>query len=112
MVDLRGKVALVTGGSKGIGRSTCQALVAAGASVVINYSSDSGSAENLVTQLGSERALTVQADAGSLQGVEKMVQATMEKFGKLDILIANAGRQLIGTRYIGVGADMTKASCQ
>lgn len=91
MVDLTGKVALVTGGSRGIGRSTCQALVARGASIVVNYSSDSNSADELVKQLGSKHAHAVQADAGSLSGVEKMVQATLNNFGKLDILVANAG---------------------
>jgi 3-oxoacyl-[acyl-carrier protein] reductase len=91
MNDLNGKVALVTGGSKGIGRATVQALVKAGASVVINYSSDSNAADELVKEIGSKRALAVQANAGSVEGAEKMVKSTIEHFGKLDIVIANAG---------------------
>jgi 3-oxoacyl-[acyl-carrier protein] reductase len=89
--DLTGKVALVTGGSKGIGRCTCQALAKAGASVVINYSSDSSSAESLVKEIGSERAHAIKADAGSIQGAEEMINSTLDRFGRLNIVIANAG---------------------
>lgn len=90
--NLAGKVALVTGGSKGIGRSTCQALAKAGAAVVINYSSDSSSAESLVKEIGSKHAFAVKADAGSVQGAEEMVKAAVDKFGRLDIVVANAGQ--------------------
>ena len=85
------KVALVTGGSKGIGRATCLALAKAGAFVVINYSSDSSSAEQLVKEIGEKRAHAVKADAGSVKGAEQMVKATLDRFGKLDVLVANAG---------------------
>ena len=91
MANLNGKVALVTGGSKGIGRATCQALAKAGASVAINYAGDTSSADALVKEIGSKRALAVQADAGSVQGAEDMVKATIDRFGRLDILVANAG---------------------
>ncbi len=91
MNGLNGKVALVTGGSKGIGRATCLALAKGGASVVINYSSDSSAADELVSQIGSDRAISVKADAGSVEGAEQMVKATMEKYGQLDVVIANAG---------------------
>lgn len=90
-LNLSGKVALVTGGSKGIGAATCRALAKAGASVVINYSSDSSAADALVNDIGSKHALAVKADAGSVKGSEDMVKATIDRFGKLDILIANAG---------------------
>ena len=85
------KVALVTGGSKGIGAATCRALTKAGASVVVNYSSDSSAADSLVNEIGSKKALAVKADASSVEGAEKMVKATMDRFGQLDIVIANAG---------------------
>lgn len=92
MADLQGKVALVTGGSKGIGRATCLALAKRGASVVINYSSDASSADSLVKEIGEKQAHTVKADAGSVQGAEEMVKSTLNRFEKLDIVIANAGK--------------------
>jgi 3-oxoacyl-[acyl-carrier protein] reductase len=98
MNNLSGKVALVTGGSKGIGRATCQALAKAGASVVINYSSDSSSADSLVNEIGSKQAFAVKADAGSVKGAEDMVKATIDRFGQLDILIANAGKLIRSIR--------------
>ena len=98
MNDLTGKVALVTGGSKGIGRATCQALAKAGASVVINYSSDSSSADSLVNEIGSKQAVAVKADAGSVNGADEMVKATIDRFGQLDILVANAGKFISSSR--------------
>ncbi|KIX03276.1 uncharacterized protein Z518_06828 [Rhinocladiella mackenziei CBS 650.93] len=88
---LSGKIALVTGASKGIGASTATALVKLGAKVVINYSRDSAAAEKLVAQLGPDNAYAVQADAGSISGIETMVKTTVDKYGKIDILIPNAG---------------------
>lgn len=92
MTSLAGKVALVTGGSKGIGRATSFALAKDGAKVVINYSSDAGSAESAVKEIGSESAFSVKADAGSAEGAEQMVKAAVDHFGRLDVLIANAGK--------------------
>ena len=94
MASLNGKVALVTGGSKGIGKATVLALAKAGASVVINYSSDSSSADELVKQKGDKQAYDDQANAGSIEGAEQMVKATTEHFGRLDILVANAGKEV------------------
>lgn len=90
-MDLSGKVALVTGGSKGIGKATCLALARLGASVAINYASDPKSADLLVEHIGKDKAVGVQADAGSSKGAEQMVSATIERFGRLDIVVANAG---------------------
>ncbi|KAL9597296.1 MAG: hypothetical protein Q9219_005220 [cf. Caloplaca sp. 3 TL-2023] len=87
---LASKVALITGGSKGIGKATALRLAKDGASIVINFSSDAGPAEEVVKLLGSDRALAVQADASTLAGIEKMVKETVDKFGKIDILIPNA----------------------
>lgn len=89
--SLLSKVALVTGGSKGIGRATCLALAKAGASVVINYSSDSSSADSLVKEIGADRAYAVKADAGSVQGAQHMVKEAIGRFGGLDLVVANAG---------------------
>lgn len=90
-MSLAGKVAIVTGASKGIGKATALRLAKDGASVVINYFTDGNSAEELVKLIGSERALAVQANAGSIPEIEKLVKQTVDRFGKIDILIANAG---------------------
>ncbi|KAI4114322.1 MAG: hypothetical protein LQ345_004874 [Seirophora villosa] len=87
---LAGKVALITGGSKGIGKATALRLAKDGASVVINYASDASSAEEVVKAIGSDRALAVQGSAADIAEIEKMVKQTVDKFGKIDILIPNA----------------------
>jgi 3-oxoacyl-[acyl-carrier protein] reductase len=88
---LTNKVALITGGSKGIGRATAIRLARDGAKVVINYSSDGKAAEELVAKIGSDHAIAVKADAGSISGCQYIVNAAIEHFGRIDILIPNAG---------------------
>ena len=90
-MSLTGKVIIVTGGSKGIGRAISQRVAEEGASVVINFSRDARAAEEVVESIGSDRALAVQADVGAVAGVEKLIEATVERFGKIDVLIPNAG---------------------
>lgn len=89
-MSLNKKVVLVTGGSKGIGKAVVERVVADGANVVINYSSDNKPAEELVSKIGSERALAFKADVSNISEIEKLVQATVEKFGKIDCVMANA----------------------
>lgn len=91
-VDLRGKVALVTGASGGIGRATAMALGKAGASVVINYRSKPGEAQevaDLVNEAGGI-GFPIQADVADQNAVEKMFAGAVERFGRLDIAISNA----------------------
>lgn len=88
---LEGKVALITGGSKGIGRATALRLAADGAKVVINYSSDSSAADEVVKAIGADNCIAVKADAGDVAELEKLVAKTVEAFGKIDILVPNAG---------------------
>jgi 3-oxoacyl-[acyl-carrier protein] reductase len=90
-LPLAGKVALITGGSKGIGAATAVELSLLGAKVVINYSSDPAPAEALVQKIGTDKAVAVKADAGKISDIERLVQETVDKFGKIDILIPNAG---------------------
>ncbi|RMZ76238.1 hypothetical protein DV738_g5041, partial [Chaetothyriales sp. CBS 135597] len=88
---LAGKVALITGGSKGIGKATALHLAAQGASIVVNYSSDTAAAEAVVNEIGADQALAVQANAGDVKDIQRLVDETVAKFGKIDILIPNAG---------------------
>lgn len=92
-MSLQGKVALVTGGSRGIGRQIVLTLARAGAAVVINYQKNRDAAEAVlreVRELGAEGML-YQADVTQLPECEKMVKATLDQFGRIDILINNAG---------------------
>lgn len=89
-MSLAGKVVLVTGSTKGIGKAVIERVAADGASVVINYSSDGAPAEEMVKKIGSDRALAVKADVSSIPEIEKLVNATVERFGKIDCLMANA----------------------
>lgn len=88
--DLTGKVALVTGGARGIGFATGRALVARGASVVI-VDLDQGAAAAAAAQLHESRALGLAADVTDRSAMQRAVATTVERFGGLDVVVANAG---------------------
>jgi 3-oxoacyl-[acyl-carrier protein] reductase len=90
---LRGQVALVTGGSRGIGRATALRLAEAGANVVINYLEHHADAQSVVDELrdvGIE-TIAVQGNVSRSEDAETIVDAALQEFGQLDILVANAG---------------------
>lgn len=93
MSDLKGKVAVVTGASKGIGASIAEHLAAAGASVVVNYSSSKDGAERVIDRIAAKggKAVAVQADVSKLADIERLFTETKKAFGKVDILVNNAG---------------------
>lgn len=90
---LRGKVALVTGGSRGIGAAVARALADEGADVVISYSASQEKANAVAAELKNKgvRALAVKADQADPAQVEALVDKTVAEFGRLDILVNNAG---------------------
>jgi 3-oxoacyl-[acyl-carrier protein] reductase len=90
-LSLAGKVALITGGSRGIGAATVRLFVSAGAQVVFNYSRAAAEAEKLVAECGEALCHTVQADLAGTAMAQPLVRATVERFGSLDILVVNHG---------------------
>ena len=90
---LTGKVALVTGGSRGIGAATALALADAGADVAISFATSADQADAVVTELEHKRvrAVSFKADQADSLQVKELVDAVVERFGRLDILINNAG---------------------
>ncbi len=92
MVELKNKVVLITGASRGIGRATAVEMARAGANVVINYNSHEQEAEEVAAEVQDcgREALVFQADVSDREAVEAMVQATVDRFGHLDILVSNA----------------------
>ncbi len=93
MGSLDGKIALVTGASRGIGRGIALAYAREGADVACNYHRSPADAEQLVAEIEAlgRSAIAVPADVARLDEVERMVQATMEHFGRIDVLVNNAG---------------------
>lgn len=89
---LAGKVALVTGSTLGIGAATARLFAREGARVVLNSHVDDAAARRIVDELGPERALFVQADVSDAAAVQAMVEHGTARFGTIDVLVNNAGR--------------------
>jgi len=90
---LAGKVAVVTGGSRGIGAAIAKRLAADGASVAITYTQGAGAAASVVKEIerAGGKAITIQADAADVDAVKAAVEKAVAKFGRLDVLVNNAG---------------------
>jgi pteridine reductase len=91
-MDVKGKIALVTGGARRVGRALSLGLAEAGAHVVVNYRDSAAEAESVVGAIRSSgvRAIAVRADLGTLEGVHGLVERTLSEFGRLDVLVNNA----------------------
>ena len=92
MIDLKNKVMIVTGGSRGIGASICKSAAEQGAKVLVNYVSNSESAASVVSdiEINGGDAIAVKADVTDMSSVQEMVNQALESWSKIDILVNNA----------------------
>jgi glucose 1-dehydrogenase len=103
-MHLQGKVALVTGGSLGIGEAIARAFGREGASITVDYLHHQEPAERLCQEVGQDRAMTMQADVSKTADLQRLIQATVDRFGRLDILVNNAGIEM-PTPFLDVSED-------
>ncbi len=105
MANLTGKVAIVTGSSRGIGRGIAERLGSGGASVVINYSGSEQEANEVVKTIESTggKSVAIQASLSNVEDIRRLFAETMQHFGHIDILVNNAG-----TGVVGAIADVTE----
>ena len=99
MKSLTGKVAIITGSSKGIGRGIAERLAHDGAAVAINYAHDDEKAQDVVTSINQNggKAIAIQGDISKITDIESLFKSTIEQLGKVDILVNNAGVGKTGT---------------
>jgi len=90
-LTLNSKVALVTGGSRGIGAAAVRLFAAAGANVVFSYQAAKAQAEDLVRECGAGNCRAVQSDLSTTEAAQQLVSSAISAFGRLDILVANHG---------------------
>jgi 3-oxoacyl-[acyl-carrier protein] reductase len=97
MTNLRGKVALITGSVRGIGKAIAERFATLGANIVVNYSNDEKSAHATVERLNNHgvRAIAVKADVADVDEIEALFSTALREFGKVDIVVANAGREIV-----------------
>jgi 3-oxoacyl-[acyl-carrier protein] reductase len=107
MTDLKNKVALVTGSARGIGRAIAERFARLGASVAINYTASEVQARETVAAIEhfGTRAIAVQTDVSKIADIERLFATTIESYGRVDIVVANAGVEVVGVPL----ADVTEA---
>lgn len=106
-LPLSGKVALITGSSRSIGAAIAQKLASDGANVVVNYVSNASAADQVVqsieSQNGKGKAIAVKADAGTIEGGKVLLDETLKAWGKVDILVLNAGAYISDSKVGEIG---------
>jgi 3-oxoacyl-[acyl-carrier protein] reductase len=90
---LKDKIAIVTGGGRGMGAAYCVAMAREGAKVIVNYVGNAQAAEAVISRIRKDggEAVAFQADVGKKSDVQKMVDFTVQKYGRLDVMVSNAG---------------------
>src|SRR5436305_147058 len=88
---MKGKIALITGGSRGIGAAAVRMFVQAGAHVVFNYQKAEADAEKIVRECGAEKCAAIKCNLEGTETAESLIAATVKRFGRLDILVVNHG---------------------
>src|ERR687885_335228 len=99
MNSLHNKVALITGSARGLGKAIAERYAALGASIVINYSKDKNSANEVLGNIRAmgAKAIAIQADVSKVADIERLFAEAKKEFGKIDIVVANAGIELVET---------------
>jgi 3-oxoacyl-[acyl-carrier protein] reductase len=99
MNSLKNKVAIVTGSARGLGKAIAERYAALGADVVINYSRDKASADQVESNIKAmgARVLSIQADVSKVDEIEKLFAEAKAEFGRIDIVVANAGIEMVET---------------
>ena len=102
MNSLKGKVALITGSARGLGKAIAERYAALGADIVINYSQDKSSADEVVNNIKAfgVQVIAVQADVSKVADLERLFLEAKNAFGKIDIVVANAGIELVETPVV------------
>ncbi|EOS53581.1 SDR family oxidoreductase [Paenibacillus barengoltzii] len=104
MTNLRNKVALITGSGRGIGKAIAERYASLGADIAVNYTSDKAAAEATVSSLQAYgvKAIAIQADISQVAEVRKMFQIALQELGKIDIVVANAGIELVNIPTVDI----------
>jgi 3-oxoacyl-[acyl-carrier protein] reductase len=99
MNTLKGKVALITGSARGLGKAIAERYAALGADIVLNYSRDKVAAEETASNIGAMgvKVIAIQGDVSKPAEIEKLFHEALAAFGKIDIVVANAGIELVET---------------
>ena len=103
-MSLTGKVAIVTGSSKGLGKAILLRFAQLGANVVVNYAKDKAPADDVMTAVAGlgVKAICVQADVSKVPDIEALFKTTLDAFGKIDIVVANAGVEKVNMPVVVV----------
>ena len=102
MNSLQNKTALITGSVRGLGKAIAERYAALGANIVINYSKDKASAAEVVSNITAMgvKVIAIQADVSKVADIEKLFNEAKKEFGKIDIIVANAGIEMVETPVV------------